>query len=107
MTPNKENLIEIIKNGDDSHHNVLVLNSDGSFELINGYGIEDVQAVKGNNYVARWETCEAGNDGYVGKKASNDINFINGLYESASNAWDEYKKTGKYPDYIDLFYIKT
>ncbi|MCM1507479.1 MAG: hypothetical protein NC177_10155 [Ruminococcus flavefaciens] len=101
MTPNKENLIEIIKNGDDSHHNVLVLNLDGSFELINGCGEEDVQAVKGNNYVARWETYCPGNR-YVGKDTSNDIKYMNDLYASASNAWDEYKKTGKYPDYIDI-----
>ena len=94
MIPTKENLIEVIKNGDDSHHNVLVLNLDGSFELLNG--VDMVEEVKGNNYVVRCETFDAGND-YVGENASKDDKFIDSLYSWAIRYWNDYKKTGQYP----------
>ena len=96
MNPTKENLIEVIKSGDDSHDNVLVLNLNGSFELINGCGGYAVEAEKGRNYVVRCETFFAGND-YVGENASKDDKFIDRLYSWAIRYWNDYKKTGHYP----------
>lgn len=96
MKPTKENLTEVIKNGDDSHDNVLVRNLDGSFELLNGAGVFIVEEEKGNNYVVRCETFDAGND-YVGENASKDNKHIGNIYSWALRYWDEYKKTGKYP----------
>lgn len=103
MKPNKENLIEVIKNGDDSHNNVLVLNLDASFELINGDGIDDVKNVKGNNYIVRYETFNAGKD-YVGKSASNDNKFIDRIYNKSLEYWNKYTET-KIPCHIycDVF----
>lgn len=96
MNPTKENLIEVIKNGDDSHNNVLVLNLDGSFELLDGTGGFIVEEVKEDNYVVHCETFDAGND-YVGENASKDNEYIDKIYSWALRYWNEYKITGKYP----------
>lgn len=96
MVPTKEDLIEVIKNGDDSLDNVLVLNLDGSFELINGCGGYAVEAEKEEDYVVHYETFDAGND-YVGENASKDNEHIDRLYSWALRYWDKYEKTGEYP----------
>ena len=93
MKPNIKQLQSIIENGDDSHDNVLILNLSGDFELVVGSGAE---AVKGLNYVSRWETFDASND-YVGVKASKDSQLLHKLMEWADDVWNEYKEENRYP----------
>lgn len=80
-----------IAQGNDVTDNVLILNLDGSFELIPGSGVE---ATDNLNYVARWETFIKGND-FVGQEASEDQNFILPIFEWAESAWKEYKQTNR------------
>lgn len=93
MGPNVVQLKDVIKNGDNSQDNVLVLKVNGEFELVPGVSIE---AVKGVKYVSRWETFDA-NSNYTGPAASEDKWLIDLLMKWANEVWDEYKKTGKCP----------
>ena len=88
--PQREQLKEVIKNGDDSKNKRLILKENGEFELI--YDLEKVSPSE-MDYVTRWETFDAGND-YVGKEAAEDDEFIDRTMSWAEHAWEKYQKTG-------------
>lgn len=91
MELNKDQLVKVIKNGDDNKNNVLILKTNGEFELIEGIARMVLENVE---YVARCETFARGNR-YVGKEASQDVKYIKDIIAWANVAWDEHKKSGQ------------
>ncbi|AJA48665.1 hypothetical protein CPAST_c25960 [Clostridium pasteurianum DSM 525 = ATCC 6013] len=91
MQPDKEQLRQVIANGNDNVDNILLLNRDGNFILFQGAG---GGAVEHLDYVTRWETFDAGSD-YVGIEASKDEKLLDDLVMKwANEAWKRYEKTG-------------
>lgn len=90
----RQQLINTIKNGDDSITNRLILRVDGIFALVPYDSSEDADAFLDLDYVARWETFDAGN-GYVGDNAAEDLELINEIYSDAKKAWSIFKSTGR------------
>ena len=85
---NKNQLIQEIASKKDDRDYRLIVDLNGYFKLI------DLDFWNDNmNYVMKIETFDAGN-GYVGINASKDMRFIDDLYETALEAWNEHKKTG-------------
>lgn len=89
--PDLKQLKNVIKHGDDSVNNVLILKKDGAFELVEG--ASGAGAVSHLDYVTRWETYNSNND-YVGKAAAKDENHINKIMTWAKTAWDKYQADG-------------
>lgn len=91
MLPNKEQLKEVIANGNDQYDNVLILKLDGKFQLFQRLGESTIEDL---SYVTRWETFDSFND-YVGQGAAKDDWHIDRIMDWASKAWQEYKSSGK------------
>lgn len=90
-----EDLIELLKNGNDEHNNQLRVTKEGKVYLS-----EDIVGNEATYELAfRYETFASGN-GYVGQ----DVNdwFINDLYNSLKENWVHFKQ-GKWRTYIDSF----
>lgn len=82
-----------LRNGDDSKHNTLVIDSNGYFKLV-----EDDEYIK-QRYPVRHESFNAYNN-YVGQYSS--LNHLDDTYLSSLQGWLRYLKTGKsqYISYI-------
>jgi serine/threonine protein kinase len=82
-----------LRNGDDSKHNTLVIDSDGYFKLV-----DDDKYTK-QRYPVRHESFNAYNN-YVGQYSS--LNHLDDTYLSSLQGWLRYLKTGKsqYVSYI-------
>lgn len=89
-TLSREQLVELIKSGDDRYDNQIRVTKDGMIFLSRIVGAEDI-----SNLRFRFETCDAGN-GYVGSEAAADNDYINDLYNGLIKTWKS-NKTG----YID------
>lgn len=76
-------LKELIANGDDNHHNQIRVTKDGQVFLSQ----DIVGADNLENIAFRFESFDAGND-YVGQQASQDDEFINGLYNALKQNWN-------------------
>lgn len=97
IIPSKEQYIDVIKNGDDSIDKKVMLNVDGTFELIANEEFSfDLE------YVGRSETLDAGND-YVGINASQDVEYINRSYTMFLKAWLRYIKNNHNQQYLDVY----
>lgn len=89
--PKLDQLLEVIKDGDDLKDHVLILKTDGEFELIEGAGPE---VIKDLEYITRYETYDA-NSHYVGEDASRDVDYFEKyVMQRANQYWDEFLKTG-------------
>lgn len=97
ITPQKHQLIEVIKNGNDRVNNSLILNVDGEFQLFENFHNGDAPTV-----VVRYETAIA-NNGYIGEKASADNNYIDAMYISMLRAWYNHLLTNKLNSYTDNY----
>ena len=84
-------LIELIKNGDDNYDNQIRVTKEGKIFLSRTVGAENISDLK-----FRFETFDAGN-GYVGPEAADDEAYINDLYKGLTNSW-KLNRTG-YIDY--------
>ncbi|STD59669.1 hypothetical protein [Empedobacter falsenii] len=96
--PDRDQLRRTILFGDDSINNILIINSDAKFELIervNDIEIENIQ------FITRFETFIADND-YVGENASKDFVHINRIYISALKEWANYLEYKSVKTYCDL-----
>lgn len=89
----REQLVELIKNGDDSVHNQIRVKRDGTIFLSQIVGAEDISGLR-----FRFETFDAGN-GYVGVDAAADDTYINGLYRGLKESWDK-GRTGYIDDWL-------
>lgn len=103
IRPNKEQYIEVIKNGDDSKDKRVILHLNGSFEM--SYANNDPERDH-RSYVGRSETLDSNND-YVGKNAAKDDNYINKSYAMFLEAWIKYKKDNVTGQYLELYPTKS
>lgn len=78
-----EQFEDLIRNGDDSHHNQIRVDNNGNIFLSSAIGAQNLQGIK-----FRLETFDAGN-GYVGPAAANDTRYIRKLYDGIVNAWQQ------------------
>jgi len=92
--PDKNQLIDVIKKGNDKIDKRLILKKDGRFEIIPYQCEQDIEQFSKLDYVTRWETWDAGND-LVGVAASKDDKLIDYTYRWAENAWEKFQKTGR------------
>jgi hypothetical protein len=92
-----DELREVIKQGDDSKNNSLVLNLTGHFLLR-----EFNQQLRDSPEVAvRHETFIAGG-GYVGPKAAADDHYIKSVYGAMLQCWVTHLESGEVHQYVDL-----
>lgn len=96
VKPNITQLKKAIENGNKNIDNRLILNEDGNFEIVPYETESDAIEFDKKRYVTRWETFDKGND-YVGKKAADDIEFLNKTYKYALSVWDRYRKGENIP----------
>lgn len=82
--PSRSQLASLIEKGDDSKNSLIILNSVGTFEIINPKNI--AFAKENPNIIARHEMFVAGN-GYLGTEASLDISFVNDIYNESLECW--------------------
>ena len=89
----KDEIEELMRNADDRHHNVLVINADGYAEIIQ----DDIN--KGNYYPVSHESWNAGNK-YVGKYSK--LLSLDDDYISSLQGWLLFLNTHKhvYIDYV-------
>lgn len=92
MAPSIEQLKEVIRNGNDSIPNSLVLTTNGQFELVD---MTDMVPGQFNrpDVVTRYETFAVGT-GYVGADAANDDVFIKNTFNAMMEDWEVYKRNG-------------
>ena len=91
-TLTRNELLELIKNGDDTQNNQIRVTKTGIVFLSQTIGAEDISNLK-----FRFETFDAGN-GYVGPLAAKDGEYIDELYNGLVATW-KLNKTG----YIDCW----
>jgi len=91
ITPSMEQMVSVIKHGDDRISNALILNVHGFFELRERGTVN--LAIVDPTIIARYETFVAGN-GYVGQKPANDMAFINRVYNDFIAAWADHVQSG-------------
>lgn len=99
VRPNKNQYIDIIKNGDDSKDKRVILFLTGKFLM--SYSDNDVERDP-KSYVGRSETLDAGND-YAGEDADKDMKYINGSYAMFLKAWIKYKKDNITGQYLEIY----
>jgi hypothetical protein len=92
-------MLETIAAGVDDKVNVLVVNIEGKFQLLDFH--KDLIGRKNFAPIAiRHEAYMAGN-GYVGFQAARDERFSNNEYLSSLEGWLTHLKTGKLDNFID------
>lgn len=89
--PDVEQLVEVIRQGDDSFINTVVLKTNGFFELRQD-APHDLNADP--EVVTRFESFMAGN-GYVGEGAANDESFIKNTYRALMEDWLIHLRNGR------------
>jgi len=92
MEPSIEQLKTVNANGADNAINLLVLKTNGKFELKVISGQSPAQT-NFKDVVARYETFAPGT-GYVGNAASEDEHLIRNAFNSLMECWEVYKKNG-------------
>lgn len=97
--PSKEELVSVIRSGDDNRTNVLILTIDGHFQLVD---IRTLDAFD-PNIVAKYEAFCSGN-GYVGVEASKDVDAI---YAAMLKTWKEHLEYSITNEFVADLYIKS
>lgn len=99
----KNQLIEVIKNGDDSLTNRIVVSNDGTISL---FAYENhpnnTDAFSYGYAVVNAESFQPGND-YIGVKASKDSTFIQNEYKRLNDAWHKHLETGGQTESSDFY----
>lgn len=90
ILPSKEQLISVLRQGDDRNSNSLILNVYGFFEL---RARECINIISDPTIIFRNETFQAGN-GYAGVESSNDKRFVDAMYLEAIIHWKKHLETG-------------
>jgi hypothetical protein len=92
-----DELRDVIRQGEDSKNNSLILNLKGQFLLR-----EFNQQLRNSPEVAvRHETFVAG-AGYVGRKAAADDGYIKRVYAAMLQCWVKHLESGRVQQYADL-----
>ena len=97
--PSVDQLREVVRSGDDSVNNLLILNVDGIFELL---PVPPYDFLNNPRCVVRYETLDAGND-FVGVAASEDEDHILTVYAVMVSGWVEHLKSGATQLYFDEY----
>ena len=92
----KEELKNVLLDGDDRQSNYLVVDYDGYLKLIPDFALQDFQ-----EYPVRFELFVAGG-GYVGPKSS--LNHLDRTYHSLLEGWELHLQSGRsiYQEYATL-----
>ncbi len=92
----REQLRNVLINGNDSHSNSLVIDYDGNPKLV---PLINRSAINVTEYPVRVEIFQVGN-GYVGSQAS--LSHLDGTYLTLLEAWEMHIDTGRsfYHDYV-------
>lgn len=96
--PSRDQLVQVIANGDDSVSNVLILDVYGQFELRQSPPFN--QLLNDPSIIVFHETFIAGNN-YIGPDASEDGNHIEELFIDSLEYWKNHLKDGRNQDYSD------
>lgn len=99
----KDQLVEVIKNGDDNLTNMVVVSKQGNFSLfsyekhLNNADVfsYDFAVVNGDSFQP--------NNGYIGVKAANDEEFVTNEYNRLNKAWHRYLETGVLEQASDMY----
>jgi hypothetical protein len=94
--PSREELVSVMKNGNDKYNNSLILNVFGNFELRSFHNI----TIEDPTIIVRNETFGAENE-YVGPKPAQDNKFIDELYAGCLEGWLKHLQTGETGIYCD------
>ena len=97
--PSKEQLISVMKQGDDRMHNSLILNVFGFYELRNFHTL--ILNIKDPTIVYRNETWSRGN-GYVGEEILKNSAFLDSIYENSLEYWLTHLQNGLTNMYSDI-----
>lgn len=89
--PSREQLVAVIRNGNDSVSNTLILNIDGKFELRDFFKLN--LTFEDPTIVFRNEAFMAEND-YVGIAASEDKQHIDDIYNVSIRHWESHLEYG-------------
>lgn len=99
----KQQLIEVIKKGDDNLTNVIFIDREGNIHLFPYEKHEDNIDLFSHSFaVINSESFQPHND-YVGVNASKDCEFIKNEYNRLNRAWHEYLQTGAKQTTSDLY----
>lgn len=92
----REQLRNVLINGNNSHSNLLVIDYDGNPKLV---PLINRSAINVTEYPVCFESFQAG-DGYVGSQAS--LNHLDGTYLVLLEAWEIHINTGRsfYHNYV-------
>lgn len=86
MRPSKEQLREVIRNGNPDLDYRLLLRRNGRFELVSDLTVDGM-----GDYVERTETLDRG-DGWVGEEAAQEDWWIDRAYKWLLPSWIKYLK---------------
>lgn len=90
-------LEQLIREGDDSRLNVLVLAVDGRFSLMDAVGVD----LRYHPVAVRHEAWCEGN-GYVGPEAAADTSHVSETYVDMLQGWLEHLQTGRMDVFVDM-----
>ncbi len=95
----REELVKVIRKGDDSRHNVLVIGLDGKFLL--GSQVYMIAARRQDIPVAVRHEMFCADNGYVGPEAAEDQKHINQTYLASLEGWYNHIFTGRLDMFMD------
>ncbi len=98
--PHKTTLTEmknLIRQGNDERNNVLVIDLEGYFSLLEF----STELVNSFDVAVRHEAFISGND-YVGPKAADDETFTNNVFHTMLYGWLEHLQTGQVNWFMDI-----
>lgn len=99
----EEQLIDVIKNGDDNLTNMLVVSKQGVFSLFPYEKHSDNTDVFSYDFaVVNAESFQPHND-YVGVNAANDKTFVRNEYNRLNKAWHRYLEKGNMQQASDMY----
>lgn len=96
--PQRQQLVEAIRRGDDSRNNSLILNHMGIFEVRPSPPFD--HHFNDPSVICRHETSMRGN-GYIGPGAISDNSYVNDVYQSSMEWWLVHLKSGTTQHYSD------
>jgi hypothetical protein len=90
--PSKNQLTSTIAQGNDNIENILILKSNGSFELVNRKQRASYEAQGEIIVEHEWFVAARG---HVGQQVSTDQKYIDTLYDCHMKGWNMYNQTGE------------
>ncbi|MGA3513414.1 hypothetical protein [Lactiplantibacillus plantarum] len=89
----KDQLVEVIKNGDDNLTNMVVVSNQGDFLLFPYEKHSDNTDVFSYDFAVVNGDSFQPHNGYIGVEAANDEEFVTNEYNRVNKAWQRHLKT--------------